>query len=192
VTLRRVLIGGGILLALAVVVLLAVLIGILIGRGQQEEVAQKETTAEKTAEKTEETTVKTEQKRNTPSKKTPPQSSVVGLGETGELFDRTVTVNDVQRPFVFPRNIPRPQMGNEFALMNVTITNTSSQPINVNPLNFKSEDSNGVRINARTATGQPDAITPGTIAPGGELTGNLVAEVAQGDPTIKLVYLPSG
>ena len=191
-TLRRVLIGGGILLALAVVVLLAVLIGILIGRGQQEEVAQKETTAEKTAEKTEETTVKTEQKRNTPSKKTPPQSSVVGLGETGELFDRTVTVNDVQRPFVFPRNIPRPQMGNEFALMNVTITNTSSQPINVNPLNFKSEDSNGVRINARTATGQPDAITPGTIAPGGELTGNLVAEVAQGDPTIKLVYLPSG
>jgi hypothetical protein len=192
VTLRRVLIGGGILLAVAVVVLLAVLIGILIGRGQQEEVAQKETTEEKTEEKTEETTVKTEQKRNTPSKKTPPQSSVVGLGETGELFDRTVTVNDVQRPFVFPRNIPRPQMGNEFALMNVTITNTSSQPINVNPLHFKSEDSNGVRIDARRATGQPDEITSGSIAPGGELTGNLVAEVAQGDPTINLVYLPSG
>jgi Domain of unknown function (DUF4352) len=175
-----------------VVILLAVLIGILIGRGQQEEVAQKETTAEKTEEKTEETTVNTEQKRKTPSKKTPPQSSVVGLGETGELFDRTVTVNDIQRPFVFPRNIPRPQVGNEFVLMNVTITNTSAAPINVNPLNFNSEDSNGVRQKARTATGQPDAITPGTIAPGGELTGNLVAEVAQGDPTIKLVYLPSG
>ena len=187
-TLRRVLIGGGILLAVAVVVLLAVLIGILIGRGQQEEVAQKETTAEKT----EETTVKTKQKRNTPSKKTPPQSSVVGLGETGELFDRTVSVNDIQRPFVFPRNAPRPQMGNEFVLMNITITNTSSQPINVNPVHFKSEDSNGVRLNARRATGQPDEITTGTIAPGGELTGNLVAEVAQGDPTINLVYLPSG
>ena len=187
-SLRRVLIGGGILLALAVVVLLAVLVGILIGRGEQEEVAQKEATEEKT----EETTEKTEQNRNTPSKKTPPQSVVVGLGETGELFDRATTVNDIQRPFVFPRNIPRPQVGNEFVLMNVTITNTSAQPINVNPLHFKSEDSNGVRINARTATGQPDAITPGSIAPGGELTGNLVAEVAQGDPTINLVYLPSG
>ena len=132
-TLRRVLIGGGILLALAVVVLLAVLVGILIGRGQQEEVAQKEATEEKTAEKKTETTENTEPKKSTPpSKKTPPQSSVVGLGETGELFDRTVTVNDVQRPFVFPRNIPRPQVGNEFVLMNVTITNTSAhyrQPV---------------------------------------------------------------
>jgi hypothetical protein len=129
---------------------------------------------------------------NPPSKKTPPQSIVVDVGETGELFDRAVTVNDLQRGFVFPYNIPSPQVGNEFVLVNVTITNTSAQPIDVNPLNFKAEDSNGVRRNAQTATGQPNALTVGSIAPGGELTGNLVVEAPQDDPNIKLVYQPFG
>jgi Na+-transporting methylmalonyl-CoA/oxaloacetate decarboxylase gamma subunit len=55
VTLRRVLIGGGILLALAVLVFLAVLVGIYIGRGEQEEVAQKEATEEQTTETVENT-----------------------------------------------------------------------------------------------------------------------------------------
>jgi hypothetical protein len=188
VTLRRVLVGAGILLGLAVVVFLAVLVGIVIGRGPQEEAAQNEATEEKKTEPM----GNTEQKITPLSKKTPPQSMVADLGETGELFDRAVTLNDLQRGFVFPYDIPRPQVGNEFVLMNVTITNTSDQPINVYPFDFKAEDSNGVRRDARTATGQPDAIIVGSIAPGGELTGNLVVETPQGNPNVKLIYQPYG
>ena len=105
--------------------------------------------------------------------------------------DMTVTLNDTQRGFVFPDNIPRPQVGNEFILMNITITNTSSHPINVNPLDFKADDSNDVRRNAQMATGQPDAITAGCIAPGREVTGTLVVEAPQGE-NITLIYPPLG
>ena len=66
------------------------------------------------------------------------------MGETGELSDRRVTVNDLHGGYVFPHNIPSPQAGNEFILMNVTITKSSAQPIDVNVWNFEAEDSNGV------------------------------------------------
>ena len=186
-TLRRVLIGGGVLLALAVVVLLAVLVGIVIGRGGQEEAAKKEPAEEKKTE----TSSDANQKQNAPSKTMSPQAVVVGLGEVGELSDRTVTVNDVQGGYRYPHNIPQPTKGNEFVLMNSTITNTGTRPININPgYDFQSEDSNGVRYRVQSWKQHPDAVPVGSIAPNGELTGNIVVEAPEGESGLKLVYMP--
>jgi Domain of unknown function (DUF4352) len=180
--------GAGVLLGLAVVVV-AVFVGIAIGRSeQQEEIAKKQPAEEET-----EATSDTNQKQTAPSKTMPPQSVVVGLGETGDLSDRPVTVNDLQGGYVFPHNIPSHQAGNEFILANITITNTSAQPIDVNVLNFEAEDSYGVRRKAQAANQVPNAIPPvSSIAPNGELTGNLVFEAPRGAPVLKLVYRPFG
>jgi hypothetical protein len=112
-------------------------------------------------------------------------------GEPADMDDRTITLNDSQRNFVFPNNSPKPETGNEFILMNITITNKSSQPLRINMSHFEAEDSNGVRRPARYTPQLPDPIpNVGSVAPGGEVTGNLAVEAPQGDPNVKLVYRP--
>lgn len=182
-TLRNVLIGAGVLLALAMAVVLAVLFGIYIGgRGSQEEAAtQEKLSKEEKPESTEKKEAKTEAIQ-----------IEVGVGQTAALSDRTLTVNDFQPGYTAPNNIPRPGAGNEFISVNVTLTNTGSEPLDVNPLYFKSEDPSGVRRNAETVVDIPEAVTVGSIPPNGELTGNLVLEAPQGDPGVTFVYQPGG
>jgi hypothetical protein len=116
---------------------------------------------------------------------------VVELGETATFSDRTITVNDLQPGFTFPSNIPHALRNHQYVLVNTTIKNTSTQPIEVSPLSFLSEDSEGVRLGVQPLDKQPDPITVGSIiAPDGELTGNVVVETVQGATGIKLLYLP--
>ena len=116
---------------------------------------------------------------------------VVELGETATFSDRTITVNDLQPGFTFPSNVPHALSNHEYVLVNTTIKNTSTQPIEVSPLSFLSEDSEGVRLGVQPLDKQPDPITVGSIiAPEGELTGNVVVETVQGATGIKLLYLP--
>lgn len=189
-TLRNVLIGAGVLLALAVVVVLAVLFGIYIGGTGGPEVAEKQPKEEQKPEPAE----KKEEKKKAPKSeaKTEAIQVEVGVGQTAALSDRTLTVKDFQHGYTAPNNIPRPGAGNEFISVNVTLTNTGSELLDVNPLDFKSEDSSGVRRNAETVVGLPGAVTVGSIPPNGELTGNLVLEVPQGDSGVNFVYQPGG
>ena len=116
---------------------------------------------------------------------------VVELGETASFSDRTITVNDLQPGFTFPSNVPHALRNHQYVLVNTTIKNTSTQPIEVSPLSFLSEDSDGVRLGVQPLDKQPDPITVGSIiAPDGELTGNVVVETVQGATGIKLLYLP--
>ena len=124
---------------------------------------------------------------------TPPveAAGVIGLGETATFSDRTITVNDLQPGFTFPSNVPHALRNHQYVLVNTTIKNTSTQPIEASPLSFLSEDSDGVRLGVLPLDKQPDPITVGTIiAPEGELTGNVIVETVQGATGIKLLYLP--
>ena len=163
----------------------------VITLGAKEETTTASSPTKAPAQTNESPTTTTQKTAPTPSKSIPPMTGVAALGETTDMGDRTFTVNDIQRGYVFPSNIPRPQAGNEFALANITITNKSTQPIRINMLHFKSEDSNGVQRNAQAANQAPNPIpNVGSIAANGELTGNLAIEIPQGDPVIKLVYSP--
>jgi Domain of unknown function (DUF4352) len=169
VTLKRLLIGG-LLLTGAVLIIIGIFIGIFnfIGTGNQS-VANNEEAAPPAAE----------------------AGGVVELGETATFSDRTITVNDLQPGFTFPSNVPHALSNHQYVLVNTTIKNTSTQPIEVSPLSFLSEDSEGVRLSVQPLDKQPDPITVGTIiAPEGELTGNVVVETVQGATGIKLLYLP--
>lgn len=69
-------------------------------------------------------------------------------------------------------------------LVNISLTNKSDQPFRLNMLYFQLEDSNGVRRPAQYTSQAPDPIpNVGSIAPGGELRGNLAAEVPQASLT---------
>jgi hypothetical protein len=165
VTLKRLLIDGGLLLTGAVLILIGIFN--FPGTGNQG-VANNEEAA-------------------------PPAEAggVIELGETATFSDRTITVNDQQPGFTFPSNVPHALRNHQYVLVNTTIKNTSTQPIEVSPLSFLSEDSEGVRLGVQPLDKQPDPIAVGSIiAPEGELTGNVVVETAQGATGIKLLYLP--
>jgi hypothetical protein len=118
-------------------------------------------------------------------------AGLIGSGETATFSDRTITVNDLQPGFTFPSNVPHALRNHQYVLVNTTIKNTSTQPIEVSPLSFLSEDSEGVRLGVQPLDKQPDPITVGSIiAPEGELRGNVVVETVQGATGIKLLYLP--
>ena len=126
-------------------------------------------------------------KRHPPQK----QGGVVEVGETATFSDRTITVNDLQPGFTFSSNVPHALRNHQYVLVNTTIKNTSTQPIEASPLPFLSVDSDGVRLGVQPLDKQPDPITVGTIiAPEGELMGNVVVETVQGATGIKLLYLP--
>ena len=188
---RRVLIGGGILLILATVIGLALLVGVVFIKGGEQQRAEDEET-EATEPPQAELVEDTAQKEETTGTGTgtPPLGGVLELGQTVTFLDRTITVNDIQRDYIFPSNGPKPRAGKEYILVNVTITNTTSQPIDVSSYNFESEDSKGGRFRALPTTAPPDAIDAARIASNGELTGNLVFVVHQGDPSVKIVYRP--
>jgi Na+-transporting methylmalonyl-CoA/oxaloacetate decarboxylase gamma subunit len=189
VSLRNILIGVGVLLVLALLLFFAALFGAFIGRGSQEEIAEKQERI-KEGQKPE-PTEKKEEKKTAPSKKIDTAGAPLDVGEPAELQDGSiVTINDLQRGFVFPNNSPRPRAGNEFVLMNITITNTSANPIRVNPVYFKVEDSNGIQRNSQTPSKVANAISTDTVAPYGELTGHLYAEIPSGDPRVKVTYEP--
>ena len=116
---------------------------------------------------------------------------VVELGETATFSDRTITVNDLQPGFTFSSNAPHALSNHQYVLVNITIKNTSTQLIEASPLSFLSEDSDGVRLGVQPLDKQPDPITVGSIiAAEGELTGCVVVETVQGATGIKLLYLP--
>jgi hypothetical protein len=188
---RRVIIGGGILLILATVIALALLVGVVFIKGGEQQRAEDEET-EATEPPQAELVEDTAQKEETTGTGTgtPPLGGVLELGQTVTFLDRTITVNDIQRDYIFPSNSPKPRAGKEYILVNVTITNTTSQPIDVNSYNFEVEDPNGVRYGALPTNAPPDAINAARVAPNGQLTGNFVFGVQQGVTSVKIVYRP--
>jgi hypothetical protein len=132
------------------------------------------------------------QQTRAPKTKTANTAVEVNAGETAELRDRTLVINEVERNFVPNSRIAQQKAGYEFVRVYVTRTNTGSQSFDYNVNNFKVQDSNGVQNNYSGPAMQniPYPISTGALAPGGTLEGNLVFEVPQGDTGLSLVYEP--
>ena len=128
-----------------------------------------------------------EKKKSEPKKKSGPENVEVAVGETAELRDRTLLVNEVQHGYP-PRRGQRLEPGNELLRVYVTLRNTSDQEFSYNPLNFKVQDSNGVQESRQVIPDLPYRIEPGSLAPDGTLEGNLVFKVPQGDSNLQLIY----
>jgi hypothetical protein len=109
------------------------------------------------------------------------------VGERATLDDRTLVVNEVEG-YAPPNQSRRPQQGNEYIRVYLTLRNTGDQPINYNPFDFKVQDSNGVQKNEETFSEMPYRLESGSLAPEGTVEGNLAFEVPQGDNNLRLIY----
>jgi len=127
------------------------------------------------------------EKKPAEKKKSGAENAEVAVGETAELRDRTLVVNEVQKGYPPPRQT-RIEPGNERLRVYVTLHNTSNQEFSYNPLNFKVQDSNGVQERHKLTMDLPYRIEPGSLAPEGTMEGNLVFEVPQGDSNLQLIY----
>jgi hypothetical protein len=130
--------------------------------------------------------------KKTETKNNPRSDNVeVAVGETAELRDRTLIVNEVERDY-FPdsRSARNPQSGNEFIRVYITLTNTGNVDFPYNVGKFEIQDSNGVQHRSQSPTELPYRIGSGDLASGGTLEGNLVFEIPQGDSGIGMVYEP--
>ena len=100
-------------------------------------------------------------------------------------------MNEEERNYVSPNQFTKPQSGNKFVRVNVTITNTSNNQISFNPNDFKLQDANGVQRNYRVDSSMPNALNSGNLAANGSVTGNLLFEPQQGATGLKLLYKPN-
>ncbi len=124
------------------------------------------------------------------SSKTEPENVETAVGETAELRDRTLVVNEVERNHLPPNQFSRPEGGNEFIRAFITLTNTSNEPFDYNPNNFKVQDSNGVQRTPQSTPELPYPVHHASLAPGGVIQGNMVFEVPQDDREPRLLYEP--
>jgi len=131
-----------------------------------------------------------EEKKPAPKKKSGPENVEVAVGETAELQDRSVVVNEVQHNYP-PARFQKLEPDTELLRVYLTLRNTGEQPINYNPLDFKVQDSNGVQKNYQAMAELPYRLEYGSLAPDGTVEGNLAFEVPQGDNNLQLVYQPN-
>ncbi len=109
------------------------------------------------------------------------------------MNDRVLRVEDVERSYRSPRELDRPDPGNEFVRVQITLSNTSNQTFSINPLDFELQDSAGVQSENEHISDLPNRIDLGSSAPGGTLMGHMVFEAPQGDKQPQVgVYAPSG
>jgi Domain of unknown function (DUF4352) len=172
-------IGCGALLALSVVVILVALVGSVVGGGGSNEQPTDEP-GSRSADS---------EKKSKPNK-TGADNVQANVGQTAELSDRILIVNEIERNYAPPTRVPNPERGNEFVRVSITLTNTGKETFDYNPNNFKVQDSNGVQQTPRNPSRLPYAFNHGSLAPDGTLRGNMVFQVPQGDEGLGLVYEP--
>ncbi len=112
------------------------------------------------------------------------------VGDTVDLSDRTFTVNEAQANYLPLNQSSRPEPGNQFVRVNVTVTNNSSGQISFTPFDFKLQDARGVQRGYTIAVDMPNPLNTGNLAPNDSVTGNIAFEAPQGDTGFKLIYKP--
>jgi len=183
--LQRTLIGRGalgtVIVVLVVVLILTVVNGCSWGTGSTETSSGGETQAPSS----------TTSERSLDSSDTDSANKEYAVGDTVYLSDRTLTVNEAQSNYLPLNPSSRPEPGNQFVRVNVTITNTSSGQVNFTPFDFNLEDDSGVQRGHTIAVDMPNPLNTGNLAPNNSVTANIAFEVPQEEAGFKLIYKPT-
>lgn len=101
-----------------------------------------------------------------------------GPGEVATVENHAVTVSNVVYPYTSGNEYEKPNPGNQYVKVTITIKNTSQENINFNPFDYKLEDSRKVQTQqALAGYSSGDHLTSGTLAPGGEVVGSIIFEI---------------
>ncbi len=119
-----------------------------------------------------------------------PNNIEVAVGETAELLDRTLLVNEVARDYSPSSRSANSQYENESLLVYIVLRNTGNRSLEYHPTQFSIRDSDGVQHRGQALPELPNPIRPGTLAPGGTLEGTFLIEVPLNASEMSIVYEP--
>lgn len=112
------------------------------------------------------------------------------LGESAQLFDLKVTVNDVQKASKFDQEILKEGM--VFVLLNVTIENIGSEKNHYDSNSFSLRSSNGTTPDLSVTTlNNTTELHVGDLAPGEKISGILPYEHPTSAPDMLLQFRPN-
>ena len=111
------------------------------------------------------------------------------VGDTIAIDGEELTVTEVKRDYKSGNEYIKPDSGNEYVKITVTIKNSSDDTISVSPYEFKILDGNGVYRACNYILKQTLASTQ--LAKGGNISGSMTFEVPKNDANLKLIYTPS-
>jgi hypothetical protein len=112
------------------------------------------------------------------------------VGDTVDLADRTLTVNEGQVDYLTFDQGSWPKPGHQFVRANVTLTNTSTGDISFTPFDFQLEDASGVQRGYTIVEDMPNPLRSGNLSPNDAVTGNIAFDAPEGDAGFKLIYKP--
>jgi Domain of unknown function (DUF4352) len=118
--------------------------------------------------------------------KTTPAPSEYTVGESADIDDEALEVNEVQHDYRPSSGSSSPLPGDEFIRVNVTVSNESSTPQPYNEFYYKVEDTKGLQRGVSLIP-VSEGFTVGDLGPGETVTGNIVFDVPQGDSGLKLI-----
>lgn len=113
------------------------------------------------------------------------------VGETIKLDDVHFIVNSVT--YNAGTKYSKPNDGNQYVIVNVTIENKGKKPISYNRYDFKLDDKGNQTPFSEYITGDDgakvvnDILNSGTLVEGGKVTGSMIGQAKIGDK-YKLVY----
>lgn len=96
-------------------------------------------------------------------------------------------VNSVQRSQ--GSDFDKPKDGQEFVIVNLTITNSGNDTVSYNPFDFKMQNSQGnITDKTFTTVDSSTSLSSGELAAGGAVTGTITFEQPAGDKGLILKY----
>lgn len=121
-----------------------------------------------------------------------PEKTTFKVDEVISFNDKEVTVSGVERNWDSGNQFIKPDSGNEYIKVQVTIKNNSSNQISYNTFDWKIKDSEGVIKDVDAmAFGVDGGLNSGELAGNGKVSGFLVFQVPNGDKGLVLQYSPS-
>ena len=121
----------------------------------------------------------------------PTEKTTFALGEGIKVDDAVLTVVSAKK-FTPSNQFDKPESGKVFYIVNISMVNKGTTPIDYNEFNYKIQDANGVQTNATfLGSDVPNKMNSGSLAPGGKLNANLVFRVPKDMKSLKLVMEPN-
>ncbi len=112
------------------------------------------------------------------------------IGEEVKLGETTIVVNSVEKSA--GTEWDKPKSGNEYVIVSVTIRNVGQQEIFYNPYNFSMINSQGqITDMAFTTVDSDTALSSGSLASGGTVSGTISFEQPIEDSNLVLKYAPN-
>lgn len=112
------------------------------------------------------------------------------VNEPIEFESRIITITDVE--YSQGSDFDTPSDGKEYVIVTVSIENISDDEISYNPFHFDMRNSQGqIEGQSFSIVDSDTALSPGDLAPGGNVSGTLVFEQPIDDDDLTLLFEPS-